>query len=93
MLLSKIKVAGRSMEPTLKNGQIVIASSIPFFFKKPKPGDIIILLHRQCIIKRITKVKDGEVFVVGDNKKESTDSRNFGWVSKKEILGRVIGKI
>jgi len=34
----------------------------------------------------------GEIlyFVLGDNKQESTDSRHFGWIKKKQIIGQVI---
>ncbi|MDO8620942.1 MAG: nickel-type superoxide dismutase maturation protease [Candidatus Levybacteria bacterium] len=90
MLLSKIKVVGHSMEPTLKQNKIVIVSSIPYLFKKPTIGDIVVLKRQKYIIKRITAIKKEQVFVIGDNKKESTDSRNFGWIKKDSILGKVI---
>ena len=93
MLLSKIKVVGYSMEPALSHSQIVIASSIPFIFQKPRVEDIIILQREQCIIKRIAGIKKNKIFVIGDNEKESTDSKNFGWIPKKEILGKVLFKI
>ncbi len=90
MLLARIKVVGHSMEPTLKQNQIVLASSIPYFFKKPKVGDIVVLKRQKYIIKRISKIKKEKIFVEGDNKKESTDSRSFGWIGKDSILGKVI---
>jgi len=49
------------------------------------------------LIKRITKIDpsaDGEkYFVSGDNKKDSMDSRRFGWILIKDIVGKVIYKI
>jgi signal peptidase I len=33
-------------------------------------------------------VPDGQVFVIGDNRLQSTDSRNFGTVPMQDILGR-----
>ncbi|MEK7451052.1 MAG: nickel-type superoxide dismutase maturation protease [Patescibacteria group bacterium] len=90
MLLSKIKVLGHSMEPTLKQNQIVMVSSIPYFFKKPKVGDIVVLKRQKYIIKRIAAIKKEQIFVIGDNKKESRDSRHFGWIEKDNILGKVI---
>ena len=85
------------MRPTLKEEDSVLVSSIPYFFKKPKVGDIIILkkgLPRRkagrYIIKRITKRKGATFFVQGDNENESIDSRSFGWISKKEIVGKVV---
>lgn len=92
-LFLKVKIKGRSMEPTLKHNETVIVSSIPLFFRKPKVRDIVILQHGRCIIKRIAKVKKDKIFIVGDNKKESTDSSNFGWVSKRAILGKVICRL
>jgi len=93
MLLSKIKVVGRSMEPSLKHNQIILASSVPFFFRKPKVGDIVVLKKKKFIIKRIAKINKNKFFVVGDNKEESTDSRNFGWIFKQNIVGKIILKI
>lgn len=92
MLLSRIKVIGRSMEPAFKHNQIVITSSIPFFFRKPRIGDVVVLLHKRYIIKRIAKVEENRIFVTGDNRKESTDSRDFGWITKEEVVGKVIFK-
>jgi nickel-type superoxide dismutase maturation protease len=93
MLLFRVKVKGHSMEPALKHNQIVIAGSLPYFFGKPHVGDIVVLSRGKCIIKRIINVKENEIFVVGDNNKESTDSRDFGWISKRKIIGKVICKI
>jgi nickel-type superoxide dismutase maturation protease len=93
MLLFRVKVVGHSMEPVLKDGQALIASSIPYFFKKPGIGEIVVLQLEKCIIKRIAGIKKDKIFVVGDNKKESTDSRNFGWIEKDKIIGKVIFKI
>lgn len=43
--------------------------------------------------KRITKILDNKFWVEGDNKKLSYDSRKFGYINKKSILGKVICKI
>lgn len=91
MLLSKIRVVGHSMMPGLKQNQIVIVSSIPYLFRKPKIGDIVVLKREErYIIKRIVKIAGNKIFVEGDNKKASTDSRNFGWIERREIVGKVI---
>ena len=78
------------MEPTLHEEDVVLISSLPYLFKNPKVEDVIVLKRQKYIIKRITKEDRGKFFVEGDNKKESTDSRDFGWVFKKEIFGKVI---
>ena len=41
------------------------------------------------IIKRIIDMNDNQIFVEGDNKEFSCDSRNFGWIDKELIVGVV----
>ena len=79
------------MLPTLKPGQDVLCFNWAYIFSKPKIGDIVVIrLKGKEIIKRIQKTNDRRIFVQGDNKKESTDSRNFGLIDKSEIIGKVI---
>ncbi|OUK04689.1 signal peptidase I [Lactococcus petauri] len=37
-------------------------------------------------------VPEGKLFVLGDNRSHSTDSRNYGFVDQKEVKGRVLIK-
>lgn len=78
------------MQPTIKDGTAVLVNRLAYFFKKPKVGDIVVLKRQKYIIKRIAAIKKEQVFVIGDNKKESNDSRHFGWIGKDNILGKVI---
>lgn len=91
--LFKFKIKGNSMNPTFKSGDAVLVNRLAYFFGTPKVGNIIVLKRQKYIIKRITAIKKEQVFVIGDNKKESTDSRKFGWIDRKEIVGKVIFKI
>lgn len=91
--LFKFKIEGNSMFPTFKSGDIALVYKFSYFLSRPKIGDVIVLKKKKFIIKRIAKINDDKVFVIGDNINESTDSRNFGWVNKKEIIGKVILKI
>ena len=47
--------------------------------------------------KRIKKIKTIEknifIWIEGDNKKNSFDSRNFGWIKKEFIIGNVLIEI
>lgn len=91
LLLTLFVIQGHSMEPTLRQGQSVLVSSIPFFIAKPKIGDIVVFRKDQKVfIKRISKVDGNKFFVCGDNEQDSFDSRVIGWVKKEDILGKVI---
>lgn len=75
------------MLPTLKPGTDVLVFC---WFYTPKVGDIVAFKKDEKeMIKRIQKIK-GKIFVSGDNTKESTDSRNFGWIKREDIIGKVI---
>lgn len=92
---SRFKISGHSMEPVLFEGDSVIVSFIPFFFKSPKIGDIVLFLdnkNNKYLIKRIKEIDKENYFLIGDNIKDSKDSRYFGYISKKNILGKVILK-
>lgn len=91
--LFKFKIEGNSMYPAFKSGDVVLVNRLSYFLNKPKINDIIILKKEKYIIKRITKIDGNRFFVEGDNVKESTDSRNFGWVPRKAILGKVIYRL
>lgn len=92
--LFRVSIKENSMSPYLKNGDNILA--IKYFFSKPKVGEIIIFKHTAppfIFIKRITKDINDNYFVEGDNKKESVDSREFGYVKRNQILGKMILKI
>lgn len=81
------------MEPVFHPRQTLLVSFIPYLFRTPQINEIIVLQSPKdgrFIVKRIRKTKDNDYFVMGDNEKESTDSREFGWITKKEIMGKVV---
>ncbi len=94
LFLSRFKISGHSMTPTYSEGDSVLASSIPLLFSKPKKGDVVVFeKYNRLYIKRIGKIDKEKYFLVGDNKKDSHDSRRFGLVSDNQIKGKVIRKI
>lgn len=89
--IQRFTVLGNSMLPTLKSSQDVLVFNWAYIFSRPKKGDIVVIkINGREMLKRIQKVHDRELFVEGDNKTESTDSRKFGAVDKSEIIGKVI---
>lgn len=95
LLLARFKITGHSMEPRIKNGQSVLASNTPYWFKKPKINDIVAFKDKtnKVLIKRITKIQNGKYFVQGDNQKDSLDSRRLGLISGNQIIGEIICKL
>ena len=82
-------VQGDSMSPALNDGDTVLV--------RPRVdinvGDIVLADHPYrssvTILKRVARIADGRVTLAGDNEAASTDSRTFGPVSIKSIIGRV----
>jgi nickel-type superoxide dismutase maturation protease len=94
MLFAKFKIVGHSMEPLIKNGEIVLVSNIFYLFKNPQIGDIVAFREiEKTLIKRVTQVKGKKYFLEGDNMEDSLDSRKFGLISKKNIIGKVFYKL
>jgi nickel-type superoxide dismutase maturation protease len=83
-------VSGDSMKPTLENGQFVLVDPKPSVVSE---GDIVICRHPTMdleLVKRVMVLEEGRFFVQGDNVKESSDSRQFGWLTKEHICGKVV---
>lgn len=128
-------VEGSSMEPTLKNEQVIIIEKQPaqlqrgdvLAFNVPQmgnkefvkrviglPGDTIYASQGKLYVNdkplstdytgSVTEdftlkeicgretVPEGKLFVLGDNRSHSTDSRNYGFVEQGEIKGKVVMK-
>lgn len=84
----------KSMNPTIADGETVLVDKNETNFKV---GDIVLAQHPieldLQIVKRIQRINEkGHYFLVGDNLKDSTDSRDYGAVTRKYILGKVIAR-
>ena len=72
----------------------LLVSSIPYIFREPKIRDIVVFqVLEKKFVKRIKKREGQRYFLAGDNTNDSLDSRDFGWIAKREIVGKVIYKI
>ena len=75
------------MAPHYPHGKVVVARR-----GKPTVGDVVIVQHHHLeLIKRVDKIDDDKMYVLGDNPTESTDSRHYGWLPLAAVLGVVIG--
>lgn len=82
------------MEPLFKDKGFVFIRK--YLLHSPQTGDVIVLKcprFKIPLLKRVMKINRDLVWVEGDNKKGSYDSRTFGWVSRKDIQGKVLGQV
>jgi len=81
------------MAPRLRAGALVIAEPL-YDAAVLRPGDVVVARRPDRphleIIKRINSIDAvGTIFLVGDNPAASTDSRQFGAVTREHIVARV----
>jgi nickel-type superoxide dismutase maturation protease len=87
-------VEGNSMFPALKDGDAVLIDPK----EKVVEGDIVLAKHpfkeSVKILKRLENFDDnGDLFLTGDNGEESTDSRTFGAVPLKYLIGKATSRL
>lgn len=86
------------MHPTLLQGQIVVGiKPVRWFWRGAdagfRLGSVVIVKHDgREKIKRIAKAsrQRHELYLLGDNPAESSDSRQFGWVPAESVLTVVV---
>lgn len=82
------RVMGHSMLPILPPRTLVFGWP---YFRRVKPGQVVVLEHDGIEkIKRVDKIEDGKVYVLGDHPVASTDSRHFGWLSQDLVKAVII---
>jgi nickel-type superoxide dismutase maturation protease len=82
------RVVGPSMSPKLTPGQILLGTPV---FRHLHPGQVVIIEQNgKENVKRIERIEENKIFVIGDNLNASTDSRHFGWLESKQIIGKVV---
>jgi nickel-type superoxide dismutase maturation protease len=95
VFLQLMKVSGNSLWPLYQDGDYVLAAH-PALAGNIKPGDIIVFRHPgyNTMIKQVERVlaDSGEIFVIGTHDR-SVDSRQFGAISRRSVLGKVIWHI
>lgn len=75
------------MYPSLEAGQFVFVVRTRHVVK----GDVVVFTHEGLEkIKRIVGMEGEFTYVLGDNPRFSTDSRQFGYIKQTAIVGRVV---
>lgn len=127
-LTSRVRVYNVSMQPTLKQGYLLVVNKIVYRVAEPKRGDVVVFHHNgnknEDYIKRMIglpgdvvsvangvvsingevltepyirempfysgtwTVPAGEYFVLGDNRNDSSDSHEWGFVKKDWLVGK-----
>jgi signal peptidase I len=97
---------GHSMEPVIKNGNVLVISRLRYGLRlpwqqnylirwaQPKPGEIVIFYTPagEIAVKRITHLTEwGNFYAEGDNSLTSYDSRSYGFIPVDNIIGKVLG--
>jgi nickel-type superoxide dismutase maturation protease len=86
--LCRVEVAGESMAPALQPGdRLLVTPLLPI-----RGGDVVALRdprdRGRVLVKRVAAIGGDGVVVLGDNRAASTDSRDFGPVPARALLGR-----
>ena len=85
------------MEPDLQEGSWAVL--IPTRGRMPRVGDVVVAEHPHRagfeLVKRVAAVSSRRrlVWLAGDNRKDSTDSEEFGPVAVDRVVGRVVLKL
>lgn len=75
------------MEPTLQAGDRVLC--VPWW--RYQPGQVVVANGPDGpMVKRITQHGDRGFWLLGDNKAQSTDSRELGWFTRDQLRGRMV---
>ena len=75
------------MLPTLQPGDFLLVKRTQDFFI----GDLVVVLQGENkLIKRVVDEQQNQIWLSGDNVRQSNDSRDFGWMDKNQVFGRVI---
>jgi hypothetical protein len=84
-------VHGRSMEPTLHDGDRLLIR----YGAVPRVGrlGVVRLPGRPLAVKRVTRQVDGGWWVERDNAKEGVDSWLVGAIAADDILARVLCRV
>lgn len=77
------------MLPTYKTGDLLVG----WKWFRPSVGQAVIARTDMMLVKRIIRIEAGKVWLEGDNKLQSRDSRRFGYVDIDALEAVILLKI
>ena len=96
--VSRYEVDGPSMEPAYRAGDRLLVNRLAYLRRHPAVGDIVVVRDPEregrLLLKRIAPAPVGvrpglaRFWLLGDNAAESRDSRAFGPVHRRLIVGK-----
>lgn len=92
LVVDSVTASGASMMPTYPTeNHTVYFIRTPFSKPFVRAGSVILIYDKLDYInlKRVKWIKDGDVFVEGDNTESSYDSRHYGPLPVENIVGIV----
>lgn len=92
--IRRFRVEDDSMRPVLEPGDYVLVNRWAYKFRPPAKGDLVVVRDPEApqrfLVKRISDAPDaGRIHIAGDNANRSRDSRTFGPIALREIVGKV----
>ena len=95
-MLKFYRIKGNSLYPEYQNGDYVLVTRSPFALAHLKVGQVIAFRHAiyGLMIKKIARIDpQTNMLDVHGTILESIDSRQFGPITRQDILGKVIWHI
>jgi len=84
------------MAPSLRPGDHVLVDPRAFRGSAPQIGDVVLARHPhepdRHVVKRVAAVSPSGIELRGDNPDLSTDSREFGPIDARDVLGKVVAR-
>lgn len=93
ILVKRIVAKGSGVVEFKKNEQDKGEIYYDLYFNGVKIEENYIKEPMSVVIQEQYTLKEGEYFVLGDNRNRSSDSRDFGPITKKDIIGHVFFNI
>jgi phage repressor protein C with HTH and peptisase S24 domain len=78
------------MLPTYRPGDTLLG----WRWFSPRVGQVVVARQGDhALIKRVVKLNDQHVWLMGDNRSYSTDSRHFGPLNRADLVARIIVRL